>query len=185
MKWPVQPPHRPLSFAATGAHEVLPLPKCGILPHDGLPLGKEEPMIVAKILEAKGHGAFTIAANASVSDAVELLNRHNVGALVVVNDAGKVSGILSERDIVRRLRGFAGALLSQPVSDLMTAKPITCTQADLIDDVMQLMTGRHFRHLPVVEDSQLVGVISIGDVVKFKIEATEGEAAALREYIAS
>ena len=106
-----------------------------------------------------------------------------IGALVAIDDAGQVAGILSERDIVRRLRG-AATLLSQQVTTIMTPKPVTCTREDSVDDVMQMMTGRHFRHMPVVENGRLIGVISIGDVVKTKIEVTEGEAAALREYIA-
>ena len=140
-------------------------------------------MNVAKILEAKGGNVVTVSAEASVADAVDLLNRHNIGALIAVDDAGHVAGILSERDIVRRMRS-APTLLGQQVASIMTPKPVTCTRNDSVDDVMQMMTGRHFRHMPVVEDGRLIGVISIGDVVKTKIEVTEGEAAALREYIA-
>jgi CBS domain-containing protein len=142
-------------------------------------------MNVAKILETKGSETVTIPANAEISEAVEMLSRHNIGALVVVDDDGAVAGILSERDIVRRLRGFAGTLLGQPVSSLMTPHPVACKREDTVDEVMQMMTGRHFRHMPVVEDGRLIGVISIGDVVKTKIEVTENEAAALRDYIAS
>lgn len=141
-------------------------------------------MNVAKILETKGASVVTVSAKAQVSDAIDLLNRHNIGALVALDDDGNVAGILSERDIVRRLRSQADKLLSQPVSAIMTPKPVTCTREDSVDDVMQMMTGRHFRHMPVVEHNTLIGVISIGDVVKTKIEVTEGEAAALREYIA-
>ena len=140
-------------------------------------------MNVAKILETKGGNVVTVSAGASIADAIDLLNRHNIGALVAVDDAGRVAGILSERDIVRRLRS-APTLLGQQVTAIMTPKPVTCTRDDSVDDVMQMMTGRHFRHMPVVEDGRLIGVISIGDVVKTKIEVTEGEAAALREYIA-
>ena len=141
-------------------------------------------MNVAKILETKGGSVVTVSAKAEVSDAIDLLNRHNIGALVALDEDGNVAGILSERDIVRRMRSQAEKLLSQPVSAIMTPKPVTCTREDSVDDVMQMMTGRHFRHMPVVEHNTLVGVISIGDVVKTKIEVTEGEAAALREYIA-
>lgn len=143
-------------------------------------------MNVSKILEDKGNSVVTVSADAQVSDAIELLNRHNIGALVAVDAKDRVAGILSERDIVRRLRtGGAATLLSQAVSAIMTPKPISCTRDDSVDDVMQMMTGRHFRHMPVIENDTLIGVISIGDVVKTKIEVTEGEAAALREYIAS
>ncbi len=142
-------------------------------------------MNVAKILETKGTDTVTIAIKAQVSDAIEVLNDKNIGAVIVVDDKGRAAGILSERDIVRRLRSFAGQLMSQPVSAIMTRDPVTCTREDTVDDVMEMMTSRHFRHMPVVENGQLVGVISIGDVVKTKIAVTEHEAAALREYIAS
>ena len=142
-------------------------------------------MHVAKILETKGTDTVTISSKAQVADAIELLNNHNIGALVVIDDSARVVGILSERDIVRRLRSFAGQLLSQPITAIMTKDPVTCTREESVDDVMELMTSRHFRHLPVVEGGRLVGVISIGDVVKTKIAVTEHEAAALREYIAS
>ena len=141
-------------------------------------------MNVAKIIETKGGSVVTVSAKAAVSDAIDLLNRHNIGALVALDEDGNVAGILSERDIVRRLRSNADSLLKQSVSAIMTPKPVTCTREDSVDDVMQMMTGRHFRHMPVVEHNKLIGVISIGDVVKTKIEVTEGEAAALREYIA-
>ena len=143
-------------------------------------------MNVSKILEDKGNSVVTISADAEVANAIDLLNHHNVGALIALDAKDRVVGILSERDIVRRLRtGAAATLLSQPVSSIMTPKPVSCTRDDSVDDVMQMMTGRHFRHMPVIENDTLVGVISIGDVVKTKIEVTEGEAAALREYIAS
>lgn len=141
-------------------------------------------MNVSKILENKGNSVVTVSADAKVSDAITLLNKHNIGALVAVDGQDRVAGILSERDIVRRLGTGAASFLAQPVSSIMTPRPITCTRDDSVDDVMQMMTGRHFRHMPVVENDVLVGVISIGDVVKTKIEVTEGEAAALREYIA-
>lgn len=142
-------------------------------------------MNVARILQTKGGAVHTISASAKISDAVEMLNRNNIGALIVSGQGGEVTGILSERDIVRRLHGFAGAVLLQSVSACMTPNPVTCTREHSIDEVMQLMTKKRIRHLPVVEDGKLLGLISIGDVVKRKIEITEEEAAALREYIAS
>lgn len=142
-------------------------------------------MLVAHILQSKGTAVITIAESAQISDAVELLNKHNIGALIVTGSDGGVTGILSERDVVRRLSGLAGSVLMQPVSSCMTRNPVTCTSQHELDAVMQLMTNRRIRHLPVVEDGSLAGMISIGDVVKRKIEVTEEEAAALREYIAS
>ncbi len=142
-------------------------------------------MNVAQILENKGNRVVTIAADAALSEAIDLLNRHNIGVVVVLDSQGRLAGILSERDIVRRLTEFTTDMLHRPVSALMTANPVTCARTDSVDAVMQMMTGRHFRHLPVIDKGILVGLISIGDVVKTKIELTESEAEALRQYIAS
>ncbi|HEY8595781.1 MAG: CBS domain-containing protein [Alphaproteobacteria bacterium] len=142
-------------------------------------------MNVAQILEGKGADVFTVNSDARISEAVDLLNANNIGALVVVDTAGRVVGILSERDIVRRLSGDRAAVLAGAISQVMTAKPFTCTRATEIDELMHIMTDKRIRHMPVVEDGELVGVVSIGDVVKRKIEEIEHEAAALREYITS
>jgi len=116
---------------------------------------------------------------------VRLLNAHKIGAVVVVDAKGKVAGILSERDIVRRLEGDPQALLASPVRGAMTTKVITATKAHSVSQLMELMTHHRIRHIPVVDGTTLVGIVSIGDVVKRKIEETEQEALALREYIAS
>lgn len=143
-------------------------------------------MIIADILKAKGNVVFTISQTCTIGDAIADLNAHNIGALVVVDASNKVTGILSERDIIRQMEGSAiETVLAQPISKCMTSRPFTCSPQDTLDDLMQTMTEKRVRHMPVIEDGQLVGLVSIGDAVKRKIEITEEEAAALRQYIAS
>jgi CBS domain-containing protein len=142
-------------------------------------------MQVENILQSKGSAVHTVTAGAPLSEAVQLLNTHKIGAVVVVDAKGGVAGILSERDIVRRLGTDPAKLLASPVRTAMTAKVITATRAHTVSDLMELMTRHRIRHIPVVEGTTLVGIVSIGDVVKRKIEETEQEALALREYIAS
>ena len=141
-------------------------------------------MLVETILQSKGREVTTITSTATIADAVSLLNSHRIGAVVVV-DAGRVVGILSERDVVRHLGSDWSALASRPVSDVMTRNVVSVTRQAMVSDVMERMTDRRIRHMPIVEDDELVGIISIGDVVKRKIEETEQEAEALKEYIAS
>jgi CBS domain-containing protein len=143
-------------------------------------------MQVANILHSKGSAVFTVSADAPISEAVAVLNSRKIGAVVVVDGKGKLAGILSERDVVRRLgTGDPAALLAAPVRSAMTAKVITCTPDASVSDLMETMTRHRIRHIPIVADKELVGVVSIGDVVKRKIEETEQEALALREYISS
>lgn len=142
-------------------------------------------MQVETILQSKGHTVYTVEAGAPLSEAVRILNTHKIGAVVVVDAKGKVAGILSERDIVRRLETDPVALLAAPVRNAMTAKVITTTAAASVSDLMEQMTRHRIRHIPIVEAGKLVGIVSIGDVVKRKIEETEQEATALKEYIAS
>jgi CBS domain-containing protein len=142
-------------------------------------------MQVENILQSKGHTVQTVPIDAAVSDAIATLNAHRIGAVVVVDAGGHVAGILSERDIVRRLSGDPMKLLASPVSAVMTPKVITTDGRASVSDLMELMTRHRIRHLPVVEGGELVGIVSIGDVVKRKIEEAEHEANALREYIAS
>ena len=142
-------------------------------------------MQVDNILQSKGAAVHTVPADAPLSAAVAALNSHRIGAVVVVDSEGRVAGILSERDIVRRLEGDVAALLASPVRSAMTTRVISTTREASVSDLMELMTRHRIRHLPVVEAGELVGIVSIGDVVKRKIEETEFEATALREYIAS
>jgi len=142
-------------------------------------------MQVETILQSKGHTVFTVEAGAPLSEAVRILNSKKIGAVVVVDAKGKVAGILSERDVVRHLEKDPVAVLAGPVRNVMTSKVITCTSASSVSDLMETMTRHRIRHIPIVEAGKLSGIVSIGDVVKRKIEETEQEANALKEYIAS
>jgi CBS domain-containing protein len=142
-------------------------------------------MTVKAILSRKGGDVVTIAPTASLSAAVKLLAERRIGALVVTGPDNRVAGILSERDIVRTLAERGPAALEDNVAAVMTRKVTTCTEADTIVFIMERMTAGKFRHLPVVDQGKLVGVISIGDVVKYRIEEVQHDADALREYIAT
>jgi CBS domain-containing protein len=142
-------------------------------------------MLVDTILQTKGAAVQTIADSATLGDAVAALNTHNIGALVVTGAADTIAGILSERDIIRRLGSDVAGALSLSVAQVMTRNVITCTRDTDIAEVMERMTSLRIRHMPVTEDGRLAGIISIGDVVKRKIEEVEHEAEALKEYIAS
>ena len=127
----------------------------------------------------------TLPTGATIAEAVELLNGRKIGAIVVTTDKGKVAGILSERDIVRHLGKDWSALAGKPVSEVMTKDVVTMSRRATVAEVMERMTERRIRHLPIVDNGELVGIVSIGDVVKRKIEEAEQEANALKEYIAS
>ena len=141
-------------------------------------------MQVENILQSKGRAVHTVSADTMLAAAVEMLTQRRIGAVVVM-DGKKVAGILSERDVVRHLGQDWASLASRPVSDVMTKAVVTTGRYATVAEVMEQMTERRIRHLPVVESGELVGIISIGDVVKRKIEETEQEATALKEYIAS
>jgi CBS domain-containing protein len=140
-------------------------------------------MKVRTMIAQKGERVLTIQANATIATAVEILHAEKIGALVVSDDGVGVEGILSERDVVRGLQKHGAALLDKPVSSFMTAPVKTCGMADDIQDIMAQMTRSRIRHLPVVEDGKLRGMISIGDVVKNRLEELEAEANALRDYV--
>jgi len=142
-------------------------------------------MQVDAILDTKGATVYTVPVHAEVRDAVATLNKYNIGAVVVVDADGEVAGILSERDIVRLLGKDPAEALSRPVSDCMTSMVVTCTRDTGVATLMEQMTRYRIRHIPIVEEGEILGIVSIGDVVKRKIEETEQEATALREYIAS
>src|SRR5215210_6495602 len=130
----------------------------------------EVPMTVKAILSRKGGDVVTIAPTASLTAAVQLLAERRIGAIVVTGPDNRVAGILSERDIVRTLSERGPAALDENVGAVMTRKVTTCTEADTIAFIMERMTEGKFRHLPVVDQGRLVGVISIGDVVKYRME---------------
>jgi CBS domain-containing protein len=139
-------------------------------------------MTVRAILDAKGRQVVSIGADAKLSSAVKTLSERRIGALLVMA-GGKIEGILSERDIVRELGARGTAVLDEPVRAVMTAKVMTCRRSDTVAFLMERMTEGKFRHLPVVEDGQVVGLISIGDVVKHRVMEYESEQEALRDYI--
>ena len=143
-------------------------------------------MKVDSILKSKGHDVQTIRPGRTVAAAVEKMERANIGALVVSEDGLRVDGILSERDIVRRLAQQGASTTRMTVGELMTHKVTTCTPEDSIKRLMVLMTSQRIRHIPVVDSKgALVGLVSIGDVVKNRLEELELEAAVLRDaYIA-
>jgi CBS domain-containing protein len=142
-------------------------------------------MSVAAILRGKPNRLIGLEDNRSLAEATQLLSRERIGALIVRNKAGDMIGILSERDIVRAIAKDGAAVIDQPISTIMTKDVVCVTPEDDIGDVMSLMTERRFRHLPVKHGNSLIGMVSIGDVVKKRVEEAEGEAQQLREYIAS
>lgn len=141
-------------------------------------------MTVGLILAEKGREVLSIPPDASMSDAVDLLAGKRIGAVVVTDARGKLVGIVSERDIVREISVHGAAVLDRPVSSCMTRSVVTCQETDTIDQVMAAMTAHRFRHMPVVNAGRLVGLVSIGDVVKSKIRQAEHDAEELRNYIA-
>jgi CBS domain-containing protein len=146
---------------------------------------RRRPMIVKSILSAKGGDVISIEPTATLDTAVKTLAEHKIGALLVLGPDRRVIGILSERDIVRVLAERGASVLSQPLAQVMTRKVITCSQSDSVGVLMERMTTGKFRHLPVIEDEQVIGVVSIGDVVKHRLQEIEHESAALRDYIQS
>ncbi|WP_029029240.1 CBS domain-containing protein [Salinarimonas rosea] len=141
-------------------------------------------MTVRQVLAEKGEGVVTLAPDCSLAEAARLLADRRIGAVVVSGDGGRVDGILSERDIVRAVAREGAAALDARVESWMTREVVTCAREVAIDDLMQTMTEGKFRHVPVVEEGRLVGIVSIGDVVKRRVAAIEAEARMLKEYIA-
>lgn len=142
-------------------------------------------MLVSAILTRKGDDIFFVPPAATVADATKLLRTHGVGALVVSEDGIAVAGIVSERDIVRQLAEVGPPVMEQTVASVMTAEVVTCTPADSTEQLMEIVTSRRIRHIPVVDDGRLVGVVSIGDVVAARVSELEDEAHHLRDYITS
>ncbi|HSP24624.1 MAG TPA: CBS domain-containing protein [Saliniramus sp.] len=142
-------------------------------------------MTVQHILAEKGTGVVSIGPELSLADASRLLSEKKIGAVVVSGDGNTVDGILSERDIIRALAREGAAALDMKISRYMTADVVTCNKTADMDHLMQVMTHGKFRHIPVVEDDQLVGIVSIGDVVKRRLAEIENEHKALKDYIAA
>jgi CBS domain-containing protein len=139
-------------------------------------------MTVRAILDTKGHDIQSVEPQAKLSSAIKILGERKIGAVLVMS-TGRIEGILSERDIVRVLGGRGAAVLDEPVSAVMTKKVISCKQSDTVAAIMEMMTHGKFRHLPVVEGDRVVGLISIGDIVKWRVREYEMEQEALRDYI--
>lgn len=139
-------------------------------------------MTIAAILGEKGQDVVTIGSEATVREAVALLSQRRIGAVPVLTD-GVVAGVFSERDVIHCLQSADAAALDKPVREVMTAPAITVTRSQPVLAALSLMTQRRIRHLPVVEDGQLLGFVSIGDLVKHRIERIEAEANDLRVYI--
>lgn len=141
-------------------------------------------MNVAAILNAKGSNVVTVKPDTSVADVVRLLAEKRIGAVVVSAGGRRAQGILSERDIVGSLAAHGPLTLEKKAHELMTAHITTCSPQDQLADLMAVMTTKRIRHLPVIEDGLVCGIISIGDVVKWRVEEIEREADALRAYVA-
>ena len=140
-------------------------------------------MYVEAILAGKGTEVVTVEPEATVQEAVAVLRERGVGALVVSRDGRSIDGILSERDVVRRLAEHGGAVLGMTVGEVMTSEVTTCGLKDTIEQLMWLMTERRIRHVPVVDGGALRGIVSIGDVVKNRLGHLESENQALQDYI--
>ena len=139
-------------------------------------------MTVRSILDTKGHQIVSLEPEAKLSAAVKTLAERKIGAVLVLQ-AGRIEGILSERDVVRVLGERGAAVLEEPVSTVMTRKVVSCKQSDTVSAIMEVMTHGKFRHLPVLDGERVVGLISIGDIVKWRVQEYEREQEALREYI--
>lgn len=142
-------------------------------------------MNVATILGDKGREVVTANADVSLLEIAKTLREHSIGCIVVSDGKDGIAGIVSERDLVRAIADSGTDVLKFPVSKIMTKKVITCRKSDTIHTIMAAMTDGRFRHMPVVEDGKLIGVISIGDVVRLRIAEAELEASAMRDYIAT
>lgn len=142
-------------------------------------------MTIRSILDSKGRDVVTMTSTESLAAAIKTLGQHRIGAVVISDGGGRIGGILSERDVVRAIANKGAAALELPISAVMTAKVQTCTESATVHGVMEQMTAGRFRHLPVEEGGVLVGLISIGDVVKRRIQEVEREAEDMKAYIST
>lgn len=140
-------------------------------------------MTVQAVLAQKGSDVVTIAPTANVAEAIRILSKHKIGALVITGAGGRIAGIVSERDIVRAFGDHGIEAMQMPLTDVMTRKVLTCEPSDKMPEIMEVMTREKFRHLPVLDNDKLVGIISIGDVVKMRLAQLQHEQDALRDYI--
>ncbi len=138
---------------------------------------------ISQILKDKGDRVVTIEPDATIAEVVDVLQRERIGAVVVMQEKEGLAGIISERDVAHGLAEHGAELLARRVADVMTREVVTCTPESSVEEVMKQMTVQRSRHLPVVKDGTLLGIISIGDVVKNRLEELETETAMLQEYI--
>ena len=141
-------------------------------------------MFVRQILTSKGDDIVTIGPSAKLADVAALMAKERIGAVVVLDEDAHIAGIVSERDITRGLADHGADVLTMSADQVMTAEVITCRPDDGIDKLMRKMTAGRFRHLPVMDKGKMVGIVSIGDIVKFRLEELEAEASMLQDYIA-
>jgi len=142
-------------------------------------------MNVAALLSSKGSSVTTVAPDAPVLEVVRILARHKIGSVLILDDGGAIAGIVSERDIVRGMAAIGPGMLEEPVSNIMTSDVVTCGSTDSVIHIMEKMTRGRFRHVPVVDEARLIGIVSIGDVVKHRIAEVESDVSAMRSYIAA
>jgi CBS domain-containing protein len=142
-------------------------------------------MLIAHVLRDKGGAVYTLGAEATLKQAADALNEKRVGAVVVLGEDGAPIGVFSERDMIREIAQHGAAGLERRVGDCMSRNVVTAAQMETIDECLARMTDRRIRHLPVIEEGRLVGIVSIGDLVKMRIMAVEAEAAAMQAYIAT
>jgi CBS domain-containing protein len=142
-------------------------------------------MNIAQILKSKGRAVATARPDSTLAEIIAKLAHKKIGAIVIVGDNGEVVGILSERDVIRRLAERGESALKEPAAQIMTAAVISCQESSTLDELMELMTQGRFRHVPVIEDGALVGIVSIGDIVKHHIAEVEMEVTAMRDYFAT
>jgi CBS domain-containing protein len=140
-------------------------------------------MTVSIILAGKGRDIVTIEPNASLAEAIKMLAEKRIGAALILGADRRIAGIISERDIVRALAERGATVLGEPVSQTMTRKVETCNQNETVATIMERMTAGKFRHMPVVDQGRLVGIVSIGDIVKHRVHEMERESVAMRDYI--
>ncbi len=140
-------------------------------------------MILEQILKEKGGQVFSVAESATLKEAADLLDTRRVGAMVILNEAGGIIGVLSERDIIRNIARIGAAALKCAVGEVMTRQVVTARPRDTVEAAMEKMTDRRIRHLPVVDGGRMIGVVSIGDLVKWRIAEADAEVNAIRSYI--
>jgi CBS domain-containing protein len=141
-------------------------------------------MNVEQLLSGKGHDVISLQPHRTLSEAIRTLSEKRIGAVIVMGADGALVGILSERDIIRALGESGAGALESAVSRSMTSQVVTCRPQTSVDELMEIMTTGRFRHVPVVENGRVTGIVSIGDVVKHRVAAIEAESQAMRDYIA-